>query len=363
MYFGLSQDQEMLQETVLRYLEKASDLTLIRQHLEKETGLLENLESGISDLGLPLMLVPEVYGGLGMGLLEASLMQMALGRYVTPVAFTGRYVLSALAFQGIEDEDKRAAYMGDLANQTKQFAIGLTEQTGAREGSGLSLAGDGLSGECLSGRASFVLDFHGATHVLLPVGDHLLCVEAREANVCELETIDATRKVVILDFENAKVDVLSAQFGATTARLVDAGRVLLAADSFGAAEMMLEKAVAYSKERKQFDRVIGSFQAVKHMCAEMAANLEPCRSFLWYAAYAFDAVPEEAPLMSRLVKARLADVGRDIARGTTEVHGGMGFTDLLGLHYWFKRIGLNRQLLGGPVKLREEAAQLQGWGA
>ena len=65
--------------------------------------------------------------------------------------------------------------------------------------------------------------------------------------------------------------------------------------------------------------------------------------------------------MSRLVKARLADVGRDIARGTTEVHGGMGFTDLLGLHYWFKRIGLNRQLLGGPVKLREEAAQLQGW--
>ncbi len=356
MYFGLSQDQQMLQETVLRYLEKASDLGLIRQHLEKDTGLLKDLEAGISDLGLPLMLVPEVYGGLGMGLLEASLMQMALGRYVTPVAFTGRYVLSALALQGIEDEDKRAAYMNDLANQTKQFAIGLTEQTGAREGSGLSLAGD-----LLSGRASFVLDFHGATHVLLPVGDHLICVDAGQANVCDLETIDATRNMVILDFENAQVDVLSSQFGATTARLVDAGRVLLAADSFGAAEMMLEKAVAYSKERKQFDRVIGSFQAVKHMCAEMAANLEPCRSFLWYAAYAFDAVPEEAPLMSRLIKARLADVGRDIARGTTEVHGGMGFTDLLGLHYWFKRIGLNRQLLGGPVKLREEAAQLQGW--
>lgn len=356
MYFGLSQDQQMLQETVLRYLEKASDLGLIRQHLEKDTGLLQDLEAGISDLGLPLMLVPEVYGGLGMGLLEASLMQTALGRYVTPVAFTGRYVLSALAFQGIEDEDKRAAYMGDLANQTKQFAIGLTEQTGAREGSGLSLAGN-----LLSGRASFVLDFHGATHVLLPVGDHLICVDAGQANVCDLETIDATRNMVILDFENAQVDVLSSQFRATTARLVDAGRVLLAADSFGAAEMMLEKAVAYSKERKQFDRVIGSFQAVKHMCAEMAANLEPCRSFLWYAAYAFDAVPEEAPLMSRLVKARLADVGRDIARGTTEVHGGMGFTDLLGLHYWFKRIGLNRQLLGGPVKLREEAAQLQGW--
>ena len=143
--------------------------------------------------------------------------------------------------------------------------------------------------------------------------------------------------------------------------LRDAGWVLVAADSLGAAEAMLGKAVAYAKERKQFGRVIGSFQAVKHMCAEMAAELEPCRALVWYAAYAFDAVESEASLTAAHAKAHTSEVGRFVARTSTEVHGGMGFTDLLGLHYWFKRIGLNRQLLGGPERVRHLAAQMQGF--
>jgi alkylation response protein AidB-like acyl-CoA dehydrogenase len=102
---------------------------------------------------------------------------------------------------------------------------------------------------------------------------------------------------------------------------------------------MLDKAVAYAKERRQFDRVIGSFQAVKHMCAEMAAELEPCRSLVWYAAYAFDAAQADASLMAAHAKALTSEVGRFVARTSTEVHGGMGITDLLGLHFWFKRLG------------------------
>ena len=124
---------------------------------------------------------------------------------------------------------------------------------------------------------------------------------------------------------------------------------------------MIEKAVAYSKERKQFGRVIGSFQAVKHMCAEMAAELEPARSLVWYAGYAYDEFPEQSRRMAAHAKAHLADIGQQIARTATEVHGGMGFTDLLGLHYWFKRIGFNRQVLGGPEKARHDAAVAQGW--
>ena len=110
----------------------------------------------------------------------------------------------------------------------------------------------------------------------------------------------------------------------------------------------------------QFGRPIGSFQAVKHMCAEMAAQLEPCRAMMWYAAHAFDARPEEARLTICHTKSHLSEVGKFIARTSTEVHGGIGFTDELGLHYWFKRIGANRQLLGGPTQLREEAAMRQG---
>jgi alkylation response protein AidB-like acyl-CoA dehydrogenase len=97
------------------------------------------------------------------------------------------------------------------------------------------------------------------------------------------------------------------------------------------------------------------------MCAEMAAALEPCRSLVWYAAHAFDHAPDESTLMACHAKSHLSEVGRFVARTSTEVHGGMGFTDLAGLHYWFKRIGLDRQLLGGPELVRNEAARVQGW--
>ena len=107
--------------------------------------------------------------------------------------------------------------------------------------------------------------------------------------------------------------------------------------------------------------MIGSFQAVKHLCAEMVAELEPARSLVWYAAHAFDAVPEEAPLMARHAKAHLSEIGPFIVRTATEVHGGIGFTDEQNLHYWFKRVGVDRQLLGSPELLREQAARLQGW--
>ena len=156
-------------------------------------------------------------------------------------------------------------------------------------------------------------------------------------------------------------DPLPGGGAATTRRIVDAGRVMLAADILGAGTAMIEQAVAYAHTRVQFGRPIGSFQAVKHMCAEMAAALEPCRSLVWYAAHAFDHAPDEASLMACHAKSHLSEVGRFVARTSTEVHGGMGFTDLAGLHYWFKRIGLDRQLLGGPELLRNEAARLQGW--
>ena len=149
--------------------------------------------------------------------------------------------------------------------------------------------------------------------------------------------------------------------GAIAKKVLDAGRIIFAADSLGASETMIEKAVSYAKERKQFNRVIGSFQAVKHMCAEMASDLEPCYAMLWQAAHSFDHEPDEARLQACQAKSHISEVAKMVSKKATEVHGGMGFTDLLGLHYWFKRIGLNRQLLGGPELIREEAAEIQGF--
>jgi alkylation response protein AidB-like acyl-CoA dehydrogenase len=176
-----------------------------------------------------------------------------------------------------------------------------------------------------------------------------------------MDSIDATRRLSELEFRATPAELLAAD--AALERLRDAAWVILAAEMLGAGQTMLDKAVAYAKERKQFGRVIGSFQAVKHLCAEMAAELEPARALVWYAAYAFDHAPADASLMAAHAKAHLSEIGRFVARTATEVHGGIGMTDLLGLHYWFKRIGQNRQLLGGPERVREIAARVQGLAA
>jgi alkylation response protein AidB-like acyl-CoA dehydrogenase len=187
----------------------------------------------------------------------------------------------------------------------------------------------------------------------------LFLVNAEHIQRRGLTTIDKTRSTCELTFDQTEAELVSDN-PEVFDRALDIGRIMLAADTLGAAQNMLDQAVAYAKQREQFDRPIATFQAVKHMCAEMAAQFEPCRSMVWYAAHAFDELPAESRLTACHTKAHLSEVGKFVAKTATEVHGGMGFTDLVGLHYWFKRIGFNRQILGAPELLREEAARLQG---
>lgn len=123
--------------------------------------------------------------------------------------------------------------------------------------------------------------------------------------------------------------------------------------------MMLDRAVDYAKQRVQFNRVIASFQAVKHMCADMVTALEPCRSLVWYAAHAQDAQLADSHVAACHAKAHLAEVGREVAYTSTLVHGAIGFTDALGLHLGLKRIATNRQIMGTPEQCRREAMQAQ----
>ena len=188
-----------------------------------------------------------------------------------------------------------------------------------------------------------MLDGGGATHVLVYLADGrpaLAAVDAVGVRTTLLPSFDRTRPLLDVTFENAPAVLLSAANDplAARTRVLDAGRVMLAADTLGAAQSMFDQAVAFAKERVQFGRVIGSFQGVKHTLADLVTALEPCRALVWFAAHAQDVLPDEAHLAALQAKAHLDDVGREVARLATEVHGGMGFTDLQGLHYWFKRI-------------------------
>ncbi len=359
MEFALNSDQKMMQDSVDRTLVRVSPLERVRKAVGEPYA--KDVFAALVELGATGIMIPEEHGGLGLTLLDAALAAEMLGRHVAPVPFVGTAVMAPLALLGCGTDAQKQAWLPKLAAGDVIAGVAISEHAaGAREGARVT-AKDGR----LNGKTLFVVDFAQAD--IFIVADsyanlHLVKADAKGLGKTLLTTIDATRAVGELTFSNVEVERLSAVDGAATLdRMIDAGRVVLAADALGAGMRMIDKAVDYAKERKQFNRVIGSFQAVKHMCAEMVAELEPCRALIWYAAYAFDEFPAESRKLSAHAKAHTSEVGTFVARTATEVHGGMGFTDLLGLHYWFKRIGFNRQTLGGPERVRNDAAIAQGW--
>jgi alkylation response protein AidB-like acyl-CoA dehydrogenase len=145
------------------------------------------------------------------------------------------------------------------------------------------------------------------------------------------------------------------------ARVIDAACVALAADSLGGAQKALEMAVDYCKVRTQFNRPIASFQALKHMAAEMASEIEPARALVWYAAHAFDTLPKESSRAASLAKARLSDVYAHATNRAVQMHGGIGFTWEHDMHFWFKRAKWNEFAFGDATYHRERLAQLEGF--
>lgn len=360
MEFMLSEEQRMLQESVSGFLASQCPLDRVRSAADAEESIAEDVYQGLCELGIPGIVIPADFGGVGMGFLEAALVAEALGGAVAPVPFTATSVMVPVALLAGGSQAQKDEWLPKIASGETCVAVGVSEQLGRRESDGIHAANGKLSG-----KAMFVLEGMEADAYLIADSTgalHLVEGDANGLSRTKLKTIDRTRSVVEISLNATPAEVLPNSLSDREPLLstIDAGRLMLAADTLGAAQVMLDQAIAYAKERRQFNRPIGSFQAVKHMCAEMAAELEPCRSLVWYAAHSVRAIPTEARLMACHAKAHLSEVGQFVARTSTEVHGGMGFTDLLGLHYWFKRIGFNRQLLGAPELIREEAARVQG---
>lgn len=361
MDFGLTEEQRMLEQTLRRWLEEHVPISRVREIAASESGHDPAVWSGLAELGIVGLLVADAHGGGGLSLLDAALAMESLAHAAAPVPYLGSSVLAPLALALVGTESQQRTWLPGLASGATQIGVALGELTGRRDEAKLRMDGGRLAGTAL-----FAIDTGAADAFLVALDrDHLVLVPRDVAGltVTPLETIDRTRRVAELTFDGvAPADWLGGPAGVAGAgaRVLAAGRVAVAADALGAAERALEMAVAYAQQRVQFGRPIGSFQAVKHLCAEMAAELEPARALVWYAAYAFDHRPDEASVVAAHAKAHLAEVATGIVRTATEVYGGYGFTDEGDLHWWFKRAGLDRQLLGGPEAVRAEAAMLQG---
>ncbi len=356
MDFGLSEDQLLLDQTVRSFLADQVPIERVRELREKDCPYDPAIWSALAELGVTGVLVPEAQGGSELALLDAAILAQALGHAATPAPFLASGVMAPIALRAVGADP---AWLAGIATGELSFGVAVTEAFSVREEAGVR-----LEGGVLRGKSMMAIDAQSADLVLVALAGGGLAVVRRDASglaETRLHTLDATRCTSELVFDGVTPEATFADADAALARTLDAGRIALAADALGCCESMIEQAVAYAKERKQFDRVIGSFQAVKHMCAEMIAELEPARSLLWYAAHSFDAAPDEAPLMACHVLAHVSEIAREIASVSTQVHGGIGWTDEQNLHFWFKRIANARHLLGGPELLRDRAAALQGY--
>ena len=357
MQFGLSSEQTLLQDSIGSYLRERAPLDRVRRFADSGEGRAVDLMDGLANLGLPGLLIAEQHGGVGLTPLDACLAAEVLGRHVAPVAFTASAVMVPTALRLAASPAQQAEWLPQIAAGRLNVGAAMSERSGARAGTGV-VSSNGR----LNGRALHVIDFNADAYLVSDGSGqlHWLPGDAPGLTRIPLETVDRTRPLGELVFDNAPAALLPGSDTTVCTQVLDIARAVLAADTFGAAQAMLAQAVTYAGQRQQFGRVIGSFQAVKHLCADMAAALEPCRAFVWYTGHALGEALPDAHLLACQLKAHLSDVGQQVAKSATEVHGGMGFTDLLGLHYWFKRIGANRQLLGSPERLRLEAAQAQG---
>lgn len=358
MEFALSEDQRMLQDSLRKALSAESTMERVRAAVDGSAALSTEVWRTICEVGIPALMVPEAQGGLGLALLDAAVAAEELGRAAAPAPFLGSAVLAPLALREAGSAEQQEQWLPRVATGEAIVGVGLTEVlSGARDGAGVRLANGRLSG-----RADFVVDGLQADAFIIGLPGHgLALVEAGAPGltVRPMHAFDGTRPTAELAFDNVPAQPLPGAGAATLARLRDAAWIMQAADVLGAGWTMIDMAVGYSKERRQFGRPIGSFQAVKHMCAEMVTALEPGRSLIWYAAHAFDMELEEAPLYAAHAKSLLGDAGRFIGRTATEVYGGIGITDELGLHYWFKRLAFDRMVYGSPERARRHAAALQ----
>jgi alkylation response protein AidB-like acyl-CoA dehydrogenase len=353
--FDLDDKQYAFREAVVGYLKAECPLS---RALEPHNGGAGDLEiwRGLMHLGLGGLVVPETYGGLGLGLLDLAAVVEPLGRHAAPGPFL-EHALATLAIVLGGSDEQKARWLPALAVGTRRASIALLDNRAQWTADTWTLEGDST----LSGGKQYVLHAEGADLIVVGLKDGRLALVEGEApgiTIARVPCTDGGKQLAHMTFAEVRFEPLPRAVGS---RLVDAGLVLLAADSFGGASNCVAMAVAYAKVREQFGRTIGSFQAVKHQLADMALMVEPTVGLYWYAAHAFDNEPKAAPCAAALAKSHITEIYPKVARRTIEAHGGIGYTWDYGLHVWLKRALFNQAYLGMPRTHRTRIADMAGW--
>jgi alkylation response protein AidB-like acyl-CoA dehydrogenase len=365
MDFSFTAEHDELRQTVRRFLEREFSEARVRALMETPSGHDERIWKRMAEeLALPGLVIPERYGGAGLGPVELAIVMEEMGRVLFCGPYLSTAVLSVYALLHGATEEAKGGLLRDIASGAVICAMALSH--GANDAA--CRAAREAGGWRLEGSADFVVDGHVADVLLVVArtaqGRGLFRVEGDAPGVrrTALPALDLTRKLSRLDFSAApgamvSAGDLSAALDGVLALTVGA----LCAEQVGGAQRCLETATEYAKTRLQFGRPIGSYQAIKHKCADMLVEVEFARSAAYHAAFrAAEQDHADAMAAAHMAKAYCSEAYFHAAAENIQIHGGMGFTWEHSAHLYFKRAKASAVLFGDSIHHRQELARQIG---
>ncbi len=371
MKFAFDEDQEELRAGIRRFLEQKSPESEVRRLMETTEGYDPAVWSQMSDqLGLQGIAIPEELGGQGFGFVELGIVLEEMGRALLCAPFFSSAVLAANLLLVSGDEAAKAQHLPGIASGETIATVALTEDSGRWDEQGITLEAfrSGTGAYTLTGSKMYVLDGHVADLVLVPArtaaGVSIFAVAGNDAALerTPLSTMDQTRKQARLEMDGVVGSLVGAEGEGwpILSKTLDLAAVALANEQVGGAQRVLEMSVQYAKDRIQFGRPIGSFQAIKHKCADMLLEVESAKSAAYYAAWCAAELNDELSSVASLAKAYCSEAYFHATAENIQIHGGIGFTWEHPAHLYFKRAKSSELLFGDPTYHRELLAQRIG---
>jgi alkylation response protein AidB-like acyl-CoA dehydrogenase len=356
-----------MRQTVRRFLAKQAPLSYVRAQLDDPKGITDAVWQGLTDLGAVSLLVPEPLGGGGLSMIEMGVVHEEAGRALLPGPLLSSSVGATGLLLELEPSADRDELLSALASGRTVATVALFEP--GQRYSWRAPETVATAAGLITGTKVAVAD-GDAAHVFLVVAapaDHsslrVYAVDRRApgVQVDPVASSDGTRKAAQVTFSDAPAIALSAggDAAAAVAAAIDRLVVALVADGVGAADQAMALAVDYAKDRHQFDRPIGSFQAVQHLCADMLQAIELTRAGAYYAMWAASSAdPTERHRAATMAKAFASQWLPKVGASVIQVCGGIGFTWEHDAHLYYKRLLTLEQYLGGPADHLEELAHL-----
>jgi len=363
VYFDLTDEQQAIRSTARDFLAARYKSERVRALAASEAGFEQSDWEEMAELGWPGLALPEEWGGQGLGIVDLAVLFEEMGYALAPSPLLSTTVAGlALAANGTEEQKERwlrPLAEGKLRGAPALFDAGTPAQPGEFA---MEARADG-EGLVLDGEKVLVMDAASVDFFLVPTADgrrHIVERETDGVAVGAEKSIDLTRRLFSVRFDGVRVDAGSTLAGGQEEYLPVLWRacVALAAESTGVAQRTMEMAVEYAKDRQQFGRPIGAYQAVSHRCAQMLLETENSRSAVYGAAWAADAEPESLPLAASMAKAYASDAGWRVPDASIQVHGGIGFTWEHDLHFFLKRGKANAASFGTASWHRDRVADL-----